>query len=346
MGLAKLTRKLFSPLYYAHYEHSPQVFGLFKKYCKYEQLSRSQLDRLSLRLLKRLLVHAGKHTPYYRRVFYDCGFNPKKFENLEQLQVLPVLTKKVIRKNQDDLLAENIDRSELHASSTGGTSGIKLKFYRNNLLRSHRLALQWRSDVWAGWNLHQNVGYIWPTIQDFDQDSGVKEKIFSKYFAGVQAHYAGKMNDDRKEEIAQELAHFKPKIIRCFPTPAAAVAEYIVENDIWITGIEGVVSTGEPLYPDQRGLIEKAFNAPVFNLYASREVGTTAAECERHEHLHLATDSVAVEVTDNGRQLPPGQYGEILLTDLLNYGMPMIRYQIGDYGQLVDGDCPCGRPFP
>ena len=86
--------------------------------------------------------------------------------------------------------------------------------------------------------------------------------------------------------------------------------------------------------------------APVYDLYASRETGTIAAECRNHHDLHIAADSVYLEVVKGGCPLPPGKEGEIVLTDLCNFGMPLIRYAINDYGTLTGNNCGCGLSYP
>jgi phenylacetate-CoA ligase len=75
-------------------------------------------------------------------------------------------------------------------------------------------------------------------------------------------------------------------------------------------------------------------------------VSLIACECERHEGLHINADSVFVEVERNGRPAAPGEPGSIIVTDLTNRAMPILRYQIGDVGVTSDRQCPCGRGLP
>jgi phenylacetate-CoA ligase len=88
------------------------------------------------------------------------------------------------------------------------------------------------------------------------------------------------------------------------------------------------------------------FQAPVFDRYGCREVMMIAAECDRHRGLHVTADNLYVEVVQGGRVCEPGERGEILLTDLHNYGMPMIRYKVGDVGSWAEHTCACGRGLP
>lgn len=344
--LEKITRRILGPVYYARYKDAPDAFKYYRTYSARDRISREALNGYQLSRLRQLLLHAREHTVYYRRLFSDCSFDPGRFESIEQLGRLPALTKNIVRENVSDMLADNIAPRDRHESITGGTSGVKMEFYRDNACLSHRTAIQWRSDAWAGWRPYANLSYIWPASQDFSSRQGIKQKIIKDYLTGVQAYNAGLLGDKECAEIARGLLAKPPLAIRCFPSPAVEVAEYLKAHKISVPGLQGIVTTGEPLYSHQRRILEEGFGAPVFNLYASREVGTTAAECSAHEDLHIASDSVLLEITDNGSQLEVGEHGEILITDLHNFGMPLIRYAIGDFGRIVERACSCGMPYP
>ncbi|MCK4574214.1 MAG: phenylacetate--CoA ligase family protein [candidate division Zixibacteria bacterium] len=346
MAFAGIVRKTLGPYYYSRRLNIPNLFANFKEYREHDNWSREQLLAYQHEQMKKMLVHAYRHTKYYRELFDECSFDPEKYKSSEQLNQLPILTKDIIRDRLDDLMADDIGENECYDSFTGGTSGVKMQFYQDLVCRSRRVAMQWRSDNWAGWDPDTTVAYVWPAIQDLMENPGWKHRLAVKYITRNPIFYAGFMDHERATRIKEELTSVNPTIIRCFPTPAVTLLEYVADNRIDLPNLKGVITTGEPLYPHQTEAIEQGFNAEVFNLYASREFGTTAAECAAHKDLHIAVDSVLLEITDRGRQLPLGQHGEILITDLHNYAMPFIRYQVGDYGQLAEGDCSCGLNYP
>jgi phenylacetate-CoA ligase len=108
-----------------------------------------------------------------------------------------------------------------------------------------------------------------------------------------------------------------------------------------------VKSTAEVLTDEERTTIEQAFRCPVYNFYGSREVNNLAAECPAHKGLHVNALTRYIEVVDEtGKPLGPLQPGRILVTDLTNYAMPFIRYEIEDIGTWSGAQCKCGRPFP
>jgi phenylacetate-coenzyme A ligase PaaK-like adenylate-forming protein len=103
-------------------------------------------------------------------------------------------------------------------------------------------------------------------------------------------------------------------------------------------------SSYERLDRETRAFIEAESGVPLFDIYGASEVGVVIAfECERGS-LHVNDDYVVVEIVDElGRPVPPGEQGLILVTDLLNRAMPLIRYQLGDVAAQSEGSCPCGR---
>jgi phenylacetate-CoA ligase len=92
--------------------------------------------------------------------------------------------------------------------------------------------------------------------------------------------------------------------------------------------------------------IGRAFRAPVISAYGSREIGAAACECGTGEGHHLATQSHVVETIDPDERPMMEKEGELAITPLLNWAMPLIRYRIGDRGRLTSRRCSCGRAFP
>ncbi len=340
-------RKLVAPFYYEKRLNIPSVYSLFEEYLRRDNWSRERLLTFQMEKLKDMLIYARDNTRYYQRLFSDCNFNPATFESPEQLNVLPPLTKKDVRANLDDLLSSAIPEDQRHHVQTGGTSRVQMDLYRDNACRAHRFAAQWRGDTWAGWQQFSNLGFVWVAIRDFVPKTSLKMKLANLLATGTRIFYAFSLNEEKCDRIIRQLQRFKPTLIRCFPSPMTSLAEYAVDKGIRIPCLRGIVSTGEPLYEHQQDVIEKAFGINVYNLYASREVGTTAAQCDARRDLHIAADSLFVEaVDDNFQQVANGIDGELLITDLHNYALPLIRYAVGDHGRMINDECICGRPYP
>jgi phenylacetate-CoA ligase len=110
---------------------------------------------------------------------------------------------------------------------------------------------------------------------------------------------------------------------------------------------DAIISAAETLSENTRQYVEEIFQCPVVNLYGSREAGLIACECLKKEGLHIASLHTKVEIlTDDLRPSSPGQIGNIYITTLDNYSMPLIRYRIGDTAVPTDKTCSCGNPHP
>jgi phenylacetate-CoA ligase len=121
---------------------------------------------------------------------------------------------------------------------------------------------------------------------------------------------------------------------------------YLLANRLLAEGVtdirpNGIVSTAMPLHDWQRTAITQAFGVNPSNRYGCEEVSLIAAECPAHRGLHVNADSVFTEIEGGGPT------GNLLVTDLSNFAMPIIRYRIGDVVTAgEDGVCPCGRGLP
>jgi phenylacetate-CoA ligase len=142
------------------------------------------------------------------------------------------------------------------------------------------------------------------------------------------------------------MRKFNPEVIRGYASSVYLIAKYMSEKGIKCAHPKAVITTAETLLDFQRKTIEEAFNCQVFDYYGSREIGSIAAECEVHNGYHISAENLVLECVKDGEQVSAGENGEILLTSLRNYGMPFIRYAIGDVGKLSEDPCACGRGLP
>jgi len=148
-------------------------------------------------------------------------------------------------------------------------------------------------------------------------------------------------------KYVQKINNIKPGLILAYTNAIDGLALFIKENCLSIYSPKAIMTSAGVLYPEVRARIEKVFQASVFNRYGSREVGDIACNCEKNQGLHIIPDIHYIEILDEqGREVKPGERGEIVVTLLTNYTMPLIRYKIGDRSILSEIECSCGRGFP
>jgi phenylacetate-CoA ligase len=152
----------------------------------------------------------------------------------------------------------------------------------------------------------------------------------------------------RPEDWDPFITQLRKKRVRFLVTytqSAALFARYLREKGLDDIRFQSIITTAEVLLPGQREFLEETFHARVFNRYGCREVSVMASECERHTGMHVNGDALLVEIVPDPAYPPPN--GRILITDMLNYSMPLIRYEIGDVGRWAEAQsCPCGRGLP
>jgi phenylacetate-CoA ligase len=108
---------------------------------------------------------------------------------------------------------------------------------------------------------------------------------------------------------------------------------------------KAVMSSAQQLTESTRSQIENQFGATVLDKYGSREFSGIAYQCLESPHHHVQDESYIVEILVDGRPAKVGEVGEVVITDLNNFSMPLIRYRIGDMAVAVEQTpCGCGRP--
>jgi phenylacetate-CoA ligase len=116
-----------------------------------------------------------------------------------------------------------------------------------------------------------------------------------------------------------------------------------------VTGINPrlIFTQGEMVTKHCRDIVAKRLSSELYEIYGCIEFGHVAFECDEHCGLHVITDGTCLEFVDaNSENISSGEEGEIIITGLWNYLMPLIRYRIGDLGMPTDEKCLCGRSWP
>lgn len=314
-----------------------------------EYLPPEILADLQLARLRRLLIHARDHCPFYAERFAACGFVPEDMTAAADLAVIPPLTKHDIRADLDRLVARNLAPADLHEGLSGGTTGNVLKFKRDNACLCRKEAAVFRFEQWAGWDFGQWIGFVWPALMDHPDADTPKARL--RNWLGPRGVFLPFLSEDAAQIRAtwHRFVRRRVTLLRAFPGALTSVARLVEAENLPRPPLRAIICTGEMLRPEQRALFTRVFGCPVLDAYRSRETGPVAQQCEQAGALHIRADMILVEV-DASREVSggPGQpaVGPLLLTDLFNYGMPLIRYEVGDLAALVPGTCACGRTLP
>jgi phenylacetate-CoA ligase len=315
------------------------------EYERTQWLPRAEIERLQWERLRKIARHAYDNVPFYRARMQAAGWKNGDVGSLAQLQSLPVLTKRDIQDHGQQMLATNFPESDRVRNQTGGSTGSPVQFYVDKLRFDSRVAMAHRSDSWAGLRPGEWSAWLWGARMDLVQEKTLWNSLRKHLlYRRVELNTSNITDDDWQRAIA-EIRRVRPKYAVAYAQSAALFARYVKRHGITDVHFDSIITTAEVLLPGDRELIESAFSGRVFNRYGCREVSTIAAECERHDGLHVNAETLLVEIAPEPSVPTPG--GRVVVSDLMNYSMPLIRYQIGDVSHWhPNQQCPCGRGLP
>ncbi|MBC8876217.1 MAG: phenylacetate--CoA ligase family protein [Planctomycetes bacterium] len=305
-------------------------------------LPREEIRERALERLKRVLEHAHRRCPFYRRRSDSVGFIPGDLNSLSDLSALPILEKRDIQHHRDDMVATNWSRDDLIQDQTGGSTGAAISFFLSHDRKCSRAAATWRHNRWAGWDIGDRVAMVWGSTPDIPENT-LKWRLRNLLIDRNLCLDTGHVTESKMRSFHHALKRFRPKIIQAYAKSLALLAEYLDSHNLEPYQPQAIVSSAEVLEPADRERIERVFGCPIFNRYGCREFSVIASECPEHNGLHTMGEGLYIEVVRGDRPARSGESGAILVTDLLNLAMPMIRYRIGDVGVLDESTCPCGR---
>lgn len=337
---------LFTKVLFPFYERliaKRKTLDYMKEYESNLHLSLSDIEKLQLNKLKHLLCHAYKHCEYYRETWDRIGFDPSTLTSKDQLEALPLVTKQTIQDHYDGFVAKDWATNNIK-KTTGGSTGIPFRFELDWESHERRQAVMWRGYGWLGAPLGRKSTYLWGA--DLAPKSGLarlKDALFHRFYNRIMIN-SFEMAEDNLGDYVERINAAQSPVIVSYVNPLVTLSKYIIDNNVSVYAPERILTGAEPLFEYQRKVIEKAFNAPVYNTYGCREFMLMAAECSERSGLHINQDHLVLELIDGSGN--SSNSGDVVVTDLHNYGFPLIRYVTGDRATLSEKVCPCGNPLP
>lgn len=319
----------------------------------FDQLNHSQwwtqneLLDLQQQKLHRLLTHAARRVPYYRRLFRQAGFTPDSvLHNPEAIREIPLLTKAQVRDHFDDLRTGGPPGKQSRSLQTSGSSGTPLEFLQDSNCRDFVTAEILRHLGWAGWRLNDGCAFLLGARAHEPQDSSLRSRLMD-WVLNRFVMNANTLSHQRLASFTDQVRRRRPRFLFAYPWSAIQFAEHVRDVGMEDIRFESVILGGETLQPFHRQKIEKTFSCRVFDRYGASETGGLACECQAHEGLHVGLENIHLEILVGDRPAEPGESGEVVVTNLNNHVMPFIRYRLEDLAAWrPPALCPCGRSHP
>ena len=308
-------------------------------------LAFQKLPRVAIRAAQRKklakILALAETLPHYRDTFAAAGVRAADFRELEDLARFPLLTKAAVRAGYPTrLLARPVTPADVYFK-TSGTSGQFMEIVYGAEANTVLDAVYLRALLATGWRPWQRMAYFWWDPKPESRNLVQRVIAGRKYMRPV---------DPNPDVQLSALREIKPHVIYHFPSSLAMLARIIEPLGGPIAlGFrpEIIISHGELLLPETRAVIERGFGCKVWNQYGAQEMNRIGWDCDAHAGLHLAADTVHLEVLGEGGQpVADGEEGELVLTNLVNDLMPFVRYRIGDAGRVIPGPCACGSALP
>lgn len=338
---SKVARHIVAPVW-AVKERSPYL-----KHLKYlENAQFMPLDKVRREQwvrFKKLLMHAYDNTDYYNESIRTRGITPDDIKSLDDLCRLPVLTKDDIRANKERMAARNIRKEKLIPKKTSGSTGVSLEFYWDEDSQQWKRACAIRYDRWTGWDIGENIGAVWGNPEYKKSWRGYIRNFLLERYTYLDTL---KMDEKAMTNFYHRIKKKRPTLLFGHAHSLYLLARFLGSQGIYDIRPRGIISTAMALHDFERKKIEDVFGCKATNRYGCEEVSLIACECKAHNGLHINMDTVIVEIIRDGKPVKPGESGAIVVTDLTNYGMPFIRYKVGDIGIPSERICSCGCAYP
>lgn len=313
---------------------------------EYRALTRSQwwpaaqVDALQLERLNSMLDYAFRHSAFYQGAWNSAP----QFERLGDLATLPLTRKADVRSRRDALVSDQYSCDELVTAKTGGSTGAALELYFDVVCQEKRNAASMRSDEWSGWRPGMLVAALWGTPP---VPQTLKEKLRNALHDRVFYLDTMSLDDRSMREFASQIGQRRPGGLFGHAHSLFVFAAFVEKSGIRLPPFMSIVATSMMLLETERVVIERVFRCRVSNRYGCEEVGLIASECGHPGGMHINSEHVIVEIVRNdGSPVAPGEQGQIVVTDLLNHGMPLVRYAIEDVASWSAVPCTCGRTSP
>lgn len=294
------------------------------------RLSGKEIEVLQRERLRALLVHAWENVPYYRHTFEEAGLRPDT-ATVEDLRRLPLLDKETIREHWETLKSKDLDRRKWKVNTSGGSTGEPGRFVQDAEFHRWTVAVKLLFDEWSGVRLGDKRALLWGSERDLMVGRETFKMRFSRWLRNELTLNAFRMTESTMAQYIEQLNAFRPDQILAYAESMDELARYVESRGLEVHTPKSIMTSAGTLFDHMRERIERVFGCSVFNRYGSREVGDIACEDASHQGLRVSTLTHLVELLGpDGAPVRPGEPGEVVITLLTNYAMPLIRYRIGD----------------
>ena len=327
-------------------------------YLAYQMLGQSRLPfkplktikHLQARRVRKMVAYAYRTVPYYRETMDRLGLKVEDFQNAEDLAKLPLIEPSQLQRHPEYFTstAQPI-RRYLHLH-TGGSTGDPRSVYHTPRAIFQNAAHGERERCILTSLIRKQFGYRETVIASPNCTAHKLQR-----FCQSQALFPDRLRINRQyislmdptEENIRLINQFQPDVIQSYGSYLAILFSYLADTGVSFHRPKVITFSSDGLADSARQLIQEQFGIPVFSSYQANEALKLGFECERHLGFHLNVDLYPVRVVDAaGQDLPIGEVGEVVVSNLVNPATVLLNYRLGDLASFLPEECECGRSLP
>jgi len=314
------------------------------QFWSHEQLLSRQHEQLGV-----LLNHAMETVPYYQQCLKQVGYNPKQGWDQEVWARIPIMTRAQVQSLRGRLQSKHFPEGhgQSHIMQSSGSTGRPVQVLGSEMTKFCWNALTLRENDWQQHDFTKKFVAIRPDRSDKENEQihckGWGPPVDWIYQSAPSLIINSRIDVRRQMELLQE---YQPVYLLSIPSNLRELLRIAEEEDIRFPDLQQVRCFGETLPEHIREQVKEVWDVPVTDMYSSQEVGYMALQCPEHEHYHVQSEMIYMEIlNDDDQPCSPGEIGRVVITSLHNFAMPLIRYEVGDYAEVGE-QCACGRGLP
>lgn len=320
------------------------TFRIFAELEQSQYFSASEMAELRRQRLTRVVQSAYEHTPYWRKLMDEQGIAPQAIRSLEEVRRFPLLDKAIIRRQREEMVWRG-GGQRVHLVRTSGSTNAALEFYTCAEREAHISAARMRGHGGIGVPRGVKEMYFWGSPIELKKQDYLKR--FRDFLVNDGLTNGFELTPELAARYVSAWRRWRPRCIFGYPSSLILLVRMAEKQGLDLKplaagGLRAICTTSEMLVDVDRQLISQAFGAPVFDSYGIREAGLIGHECAQG-CMHTVDEQVLLETIDPDTREPSEGTGELVVTNLINQVMPIIRYRTGDIVTLGTQPCRCGR---
>lgn len=318
---------------------------------RYPYRPASVVERDQARGVADAVRYAHRHVPHWRETLDRLGLDPAEIAGPEELATLPIVERSDLQADPERFVSRERPLHEYVEFHSGGSTGAPVRVYQDRfaLFRAAAYRERARRAIVEVGRIRGRPRRL--AIADPPQSSG---QDVNRAFRGVSLVPASVRVLERRVSIfrspaesVEEINRFRPQILFSYGSYLEALFAHLSETGRDFHRPRVVTFASDGLSDSARRTIAEDFGIPVLGGYGAIEAFNMGFECEAHRGYHVSIDNFPMRLVDaDGRDVGPGESGDVVVSNLVSRGTVLFNYRIGDVASWVPGPCPCGRTLP